>query len=70
MHEIQNNLLRRKPRLKPLTLELPKQLQRIEEKLSTKVKVPLEQQDIPSSVNVPTPIQQFGSLEILKHGKI
>lgn len=68
MHEIQTNLVRRKPRLKPLTLELPKQLQRIEEQLFSKDKDIAEQ--AVSSINVPTPINQFGSLEVFKHGKI
>lgn len=68
MHEIQINLVRRKPRLKPLTLELPKQLQRIEEQLFSKNKDIAEQ--AVSLINVPTPINQFGSLEVFKHGKI
>jgi len=68
MHEIQTNLVRRKPRLKPLTLELPKQLQRIEEQLFSKDK-DIAEQAVPS-INVPTPINQFGSLEVFKHGKI
>ena len=68
MHEIQTNLVRRKPRLKPLTLELPKQLQRIEEQLFSKDKDIAEQ--AVSSINIPTPINQFGSLEVFKHGKI
>lgn len=68
MHEIQTNLVRRKPRLKPLTLELPKQLQRIEEQLFSKDKDIAEQ--AVSLINVPTPINQFGSLEVFKHGKI
>ena len=68
MHEIQTNLVRRKPRLKPLTLELPKQLQRVEEQLFSKDKDIVEQSA--STINVPTPINQFGSLEVFKHGKI
>jgi hypothetical protein len=60
--------VRRKPRLKPLTLELPKQLQRIEEQLFSKNKDIAEQ--AVSLINLPTPINQFGSLEIFKHGKI
>lgn len=68
MHEIQTNLVRRKPRLKPLTLELPKQIQRIEEQLFSKDKDIAEQ--AVSEINVPTPINQFGSLEVFKHGKI
>ena len=68
MHEIQTNLVRKKPRLKPLTLELPKQLQRVEEQLLSKEK-DISEQSI-STINTPTSIDQFGSLEVLKHGKI
>ena len=38
MHEIQHNLVRKKPRLKPLSLELPKQLKRVEEQLFSEEK--------------------------------
>lgn len=68
MHEIQTNLVRKKPRLKPLTLELPKQLQRVEEQLFSKEK-DISEQPI-STINTATPTNQFGSLEIFKHGKI
>ncbi|KMU98869.1 DDE-type integrase/transposase/recombinase [Acinetobacter schindleri] len=68
MHEIQSNLVRRKPRLKPLTLELPKQLERVEEQLLSKEEDIAEQPV--STINEPTPINQFGSLEVVKHGKI
>ena len=68
MHEIQTNLVRKKPRLKPLTLELPKQLQRVEEQLLSKEK-DISEQSV-STINTPTSIDQFGSLEVLKHGKI
>lgn len=68
MHEIQSNLVRRKPRLKPLTLELPKQLQRVEEQLFSKEEDIAEQPV--STINGPTPINQFGSLEVVKHGKL
>lgn len=68
MQEIQTNIVRKKPRLKPLTLELPKQLQRVEEQLLSKEK-DISEQSI-STINTPTSIDQFGSLEVLKHGKI
>ena len=68
MHEIQNNLIKHKPRLKPLTLELPKQLKKVEEQLFSKEK-DLSEQSV-SPINIPTPIEKFGSLEVFKHGKI
>lgn len=68
MHEIQSNLVKHKPRLKPLTLELPKQLKRVEEQLFSKEKDIAEQPV--STINTATPIDQFGSLEVFKHGKI
>lgn len=68
MHEIQHNLVRKKPRLKPLSLELPKQLKRVEEQLFSEEK-DISEQPV-SIINPPTPIEQFGSLEVFKHGKI
>lgn len=68
MHEIQSNLVRHKPRLKPLSLELPKRLKKVEEQLFSKEE-DIAEQPI-STINTPTPINQFGSLEIFKHGKI
>lgn len=68
MHEIQNNLVRNKPRLKPLTLELPKQLKKIEDQLFSEKDVILEQPVM--SKNTSSPANQFGSLEVIKHGKI
>ena len=68
MHEIQHNLVRKKPRLKPLSLELPKQLKRVEEQLFSEEK-DISEQPV-SIINTPTPIEQFGSLEVFKHGKI
>ena len=68
MHEIQNNLVRNKPRLKPLTLELPKQLKKIEDQLFSEKDVILEQPV--TSKNPSSPTNQFGSLEVIKHGKI
>lgn len=68
MHEIQSNLVKHKPRLKPLSLELPTQLKRVEEQLFSKEK-DISEQPV-STINTATPIDQFGSLEVFKHGKI
>lgn len=68
MHEIQHNLVRKKPRLKPLSLELPKQLKRIEEQLILEEKDISEQSD--SIINTSKLIKQFGSMQVCKHGKI
>ncbi|MEN3968409.1 Mu transposase C-terminal domain-containing protein [Acinetobacter sp. BWR-L5] len=68
MHEIQSNLVRKKPRLKPLTLELPKQLKKLEDQLFSEKDEILEQSV--TSKNTSSPANQFGSLEVIKHGKI
>lgn len=68
MHEVQSDLIKRKPRLRPLKLQLPQQLQKIEDKLS-----PVLESGHEESIklkNDKKPTLKFGSLEVTKNGKL
>lgn len=68
MHEVQSDLTKRKPRLRPLKLQLPQQLQKIEDKLSPLLECSHEE---PIKLkNDKKPTLKFGSLEVTKNGKL
>ena len=71
MQDIQADLVRRKPKLKHLKLELPARLKQLESGLSLKTD---ETNEKPTATLDKQPDQQkptirFGSMEIKKHGK-
>jgi len=69
LHEIQSDLIRNRPKLKPIKLELPLILQNIEKNLSPIV-------EIQEGPNIEAPCDNrknnlsFGSIEVIKNGKI
>lgn len=71
MQDIQADLVRRKPKLKHLKLELPVRLKQLESGLSLKTD---EAKDYPTATLDKQPDQQkptlrFGSIEVKKNGK-
>lgn len=72
MQDIQMNLIKRKPRLKQIKLELPQQLKEIEQKLSTSIifKNDNKAELMHTSESNKKTTKRFGSLEVTKNGKL
>ncbi|RZG43275.1 Mu transposase C-terminal domain-containing protein [Acinetobacter wuhouensis] len=69
LHEIQTDIIKKKPKLKPIKLELPLILQNIEKNLSPIVDIQEEPNIEVLSENKKNTLS-FGSLEVVKNGKI
>lgn len=69
LHEIQSDLIRNKPKLKPIKLELPLILQNLEKNLSPIVEIH-EKPNIEASCDNKKNNLSFGSFEVMKNGKI
>ena len=69
LQEIQTDIIKKKPKLKPIKLELPLILQNIEKNLSPIVDIQ-EEPNIEASCDNKKNNLSFGSIEVLKDGKI
>ena len=69
LHEIQSDIVRNRPKLKPIKLELPLILQNIEKNLSPIVEI-REERKIEASCDNKKNNLSFGSIEVMKNGKI
>ncbi|RKG29042.1 Mu transposase C-terminal domain-containing protein, partial [Acinetobacter tianfuensis] len=68
-HEIQTDIIRNRPKLKPIKLELPFILQNIEKCLSPIVEIQ-EEPNTKAPCNNKKNNLSFGSIEVIKNGKI
>ena len=68
MKDIQNDLIRKKPKLKQLKIELPKQLTQLESELTSH---PSNEKltTIPPQQNAQQPAVSFGSLKVKRNDK-
>ncbi|NDY14482.1 transposase [Acinetobacter baumannii] len=67
MQDIQIDLIRRKPKLRRIKIDIPKQMQQLEEKLG--LNTPLNQIDHKIHKDHIVPPTKFGSMEVKKDGK-
>ncbi|MDO7440024.1 transposase family protein [Acinetobacter baumannii] len=67
MQDIQIDLVRKKPKLKQIKIDIPKQMQQLEEKLG--LNTTLNQIDLKTHKDHIVPPTRFGSMEVKKDGK-